>query len=138
MSTTGTSALLRRSTDPPKRCRCAFHDRLAEYLFEMAPELELAYAITVHKSQGSEFDAVVMPITGSKSKMHYRNLLYTAVTRARRRLIILGQPRHRDGCKRPQDGALHQPQGDAARAGERIICSLKVQSYCKKRWLFPI
>ena len=57
----------------------------------MAPELELAYAITVHKSQGSEFEAVVMPLSGYKSKMHYRNLLYTAVTRARSRLIILGQ-----------------------------------------------
>ena len=78
---------------PSKTMQVRFDDRLAEYLFEMAPELELAYAITVHKSQGSEFDAVVMPITGSKSKMHYRNLLYTAVTRAKERLIILGQPR---------------------------------------------
>ena len=76
---------------PAKTLRIRFDDRVAEYLFEMAPELELAYAITVHKSQGSEFEAVVMPLSGYKSKMHYRNLLYTAVTRARSRLIILGQ-----------------------------------------------
>ena len=76
---------------PAKTLRIRFDDRVAEYLFEMAPELELAYAITVHKSQGSEFEAVVMPLSGYKSKMHYRNLLYTAVTRAKSRLIILGQ-----------------------------------------------
>ena len=46
---------------PAKTLRIRFDDRVAEYLFEMAPELELAYAITVHKSQGSEFEAVVMP-----------------------------------------------------------------------------
>ncbi len=76
---------------PTKTLLIRFDDRVAEYLFEMAPELELAYAITVHKSQGSEFEAVVMPLTSYKSKMHYRNLLYTAVTRAKSRLILLGQ-----------------------------------------------
>ena len=76
---------------PSKVMFIRFDDRVAEYLFEMAPELELAYAITVHKSQGSEFEAVVMPLSSYKSKMHYRNLLYTAVTRAKSRLIILGQ-----------------------------------------------
>ena len=76
---------------PSKTLMIRFDDRIAEYLFEMAPELELAYAITVHKSQGSEFDAVVMPLASYKSKMHYRNLLYTAVTRAKNMLIILGQ-----------------------------------------------
>lgn len=76
---------------PSKLLHIRFDDRVAEYLFEMAPELELAYAITVHKSQGSEFEAVVMPLSGYKSKMHYRNLLYTAVTRAKSRLILLGQ-----------------------------------------------
>ena len=76
---------------PSKVMFIRFDDRVAEYLFEMAPELELAYAITVHKSQGSEFEAVVMPLSSYKSKMHYRNLLYTAVTRAKSRLIILGK-----------------------------------------------
>lgn len=76
---------------PSKTLFVRFDDRVAEYLFEMSSELELGYAITVHKSQGSEFEAVVMPLTGYRSKMHYRNLLYTAVTRAKSRLVILGQ-----------------------------------------------
>ena len=58
----------------------------------MAAELELAYAITVHKSQGSEFDAVVMPILGGYDKLYYRNLLYTAMTRAKRLLVLVGDP----------------------------------------------
>lgn len=67
-----------------------FEDRLAQYSFDLLDQLELAYAITVHKSQGSEFEAVVMPLTGYHSKMHYRNLLYTAVTRAKKLLILVG------------------------------------------------
>ena len=51
---------------------------------------EVAYAVTVHKSQGSEFQAVVMPLLGGFPKLYYRNLLYTAVTRARRLLILIG------------------------------------------------
>ena len=67
-----------------------FEGRRANYSFDMAVQLELAYAITVHKSQGSEFEAVVMPLTGGFSKLCYRNLLYTAVTRAKKLLIIIG------------------------------------------------
>jgi exodeoxyribonuclease V alpha subunit len=62
----------------------------AEYSFEMLRELELAYAITVHKCQGNEYDAVILPLMGGKSRMYYRSLLYTAVTRAKKLLIILG------------------------------------------------
>lgn len=68
-----------------------FEERVAYYSFDMASELELAYAITVHKSQGSEFEAVVIPILGGYDKLYYRNLLYTAITRARRLLILVGQ-----------------------------------------------
>lgn len=67
-----------------------FDMRLAYYSFEMANELELAYAVTVHKSQGSEFEAIILPIMGGYDKLYFRNLLYTAVTRAKRILIILG------------------------------------------------
>lgn len=67
-----------------------FDDRSAVYPFESVGELEHAYAITVHKSQGSEFRAVVMPMTGIVDKLAYRNLLYTAVTRARELLVIAG------------------------------------------------
>ena len=75
---------------PSKTIQIRYDDRTANYLFEMADQIELAYAITVHKSQGSEFEAVILPLMHHKSKMHYRNLLYTAVTRARSTLILLG------------------------------------------------
>ena len=59
----------------------------------MLSYLELAYAITVHKSQGSEYDAVILTIFDGYEKLYYRNLLYTAVTRAKKLLIIIGQNR---------------------------------------------
>ncbi len=67
-----------------------FDSRRVTYPFEMLEQLELAYAITVHKSQGSEFEAVVIPVLGSFKKLFYRNLLYTAVTRAKKLLILIG------------------------------------------------
>nr|MCR4925900.1 AAA family ATPase [Clostridiales bacterium] len=67
-----------------------FDERIAAYSMEGAKELELAYAITVHKSQGSEFDAVVMPMLNVVPQLSYRNLLYTAVTRAKNIMIIVG------------------------------------------------
>ena len=68
-----------------------FEDKLATYSFENQDQLEHAYAVTVHKSQGSEFEAVVLPLERRHPKLHYRNLLYTAVTRARRLLIMTGE-----------------------------------------------
>ena len=65
-------------------------DRLVLYELDMASELELAYAMTVHKSQGNEFPAVVMPVFPGPSQLSYRNLLYTAVTRAKELLILAG------------------------------------------------
>lgn len=67
-----------------------YDDRMAEYPFESAAELEHAYAVTVHKSQGNEFPAVVMPVTSVMGQLSYRNLLYTAVTRAKRLMILVG------------------------------------------------
>lgn len=65
-------------------------DKDVEYDFDEADELEHAYAITVHKSQGSEFDYVILPILTGYKKLLTRNLLYTAMTRAKKMLIILG------------------------------------------------
>jgi exodeoxyribonuclease V alpha subunit len=62
----------------------------------MLDNLELAYAVTVHKSQGSEFDAVILAVYAGYDKLYYRNLLYTAVTRAKKLLIIVGQNRRVD------------------------------------------
>ena len=70
-----------------------FDGRIAEYTYEMLDQLELAYAISVHKSQGSEFNAVIIPLLGGFEKLYYRNLLYTAVTRAKKLLIIVGSRR---------------------------------------------
>lgn len=67
-----------------------FDDRIAVYDFASSCDLELAYAITVHKSQGSEFKAVIVPVFGKSRLLNYRNLLYTAVTRAQKILILVG------------------------------------------------
>ncbi len=68
-----------------------FDDKLIEYEFEALNNLELAYAMTVHKSQGNEFNAVLIPIYAVPSMLCYRNLLYTAVTRAKKILILVGE-----------------------------------------------
>ena len=65
-------------------------DRLVEYDFEELEQLEHSYAITIHKSQGSEFDYVILPIFTGYKKLLTRNLLYTAMTRAKKMLIIIG------------------------------------------------
>lgn len=67
-----------------------FPDRVAEYNGEEVGQLELAYAVTVHKSQGSEFDCVILPLLDFPYQLKYRNLLYTAVTRAKKLLIVVG------------------------------------------------
>lgn len=67
-----------------------FDGRLATYPLENVKELELAFAITVHKSQGSEFEAVIMPVIDVPPNLCYRNLFYTAVTRAKSKMITIG------------------------------------------------
>ncbi len=64
--------------------------RIVEYPFKMLEELELAYAVTIHKSQGSEYPAVVIPLLGGPRMLMNRNLLYTAVTRAKKCVTIVG------------------------------------------------
>ena len=64
--------------------------RIVEYPFKMLEELELAYAITIHKSQGSEYPAVVIPLLSGPRMLMNRNLLYTAVTRARKCVTLVG------------------------------------------------
>ena len=69
-----------------------FDDRLANYDQNTLAELEHAWAITVHKSQGSEFEAVIIPLQNWHQRLYYRKLLYTAVTRAKKLLILVGRP----------------------------------------------
>ena len=73
-----------------KTYKVRFDDRTASYDSESIGDLELAYAATVHKSQGNEFDCVILPMFRGAPQLMYRNLLYTAVTRARKMLIIVG------------------------------------------------
>ena len=78
---------------PQQECMVIrFDDRIATYTFDMLNELELAYAITIHKSQGSEYPAVVIPIYSGPRMLMTRNLIYTAVTRAKKCVCLVGLP----------------------------------------------
>lgn len=67
-----------------------FDDRVADYPFDIMEQLDLAYAITVHKSQGSEYSVVILPVYPCAPMLMTRNLLYTAITRARTMVILVG------------------------------------------------
>lgn len=73
-----------------KRVVVNYEDKRVTYTYDMLEELELAYAVTVHKSQGSEFDVVVMPVYNAAPMLMKRNLLYTAVTRAKQFVVLVG------------------------------------------------
>lgn len=75
-----------------KMIKICFYDKTAAYTYESASDLDFAYAVTVHKSQGNEFDAVIIPMFPGPPQLYYRNLLYTAVTRAKKTLILVGNP----------------------------------------------
>ena len=68
-----------------------FDDKTAEYTYEDIIDVDLAYCSTIHKSQGNEFEAVIIPMYNSPPQLLYRNLLYTAVTRAKKLLILVGK-----------------------------------------------
>lgn len=86
----GDIGVLKEINQPDGTMRILFDDRDTVYPIEFASELEHAYAVTVHKSQGNEFEAVIMPAVDVISQLAYRNILYTAVTRARNIMIIVG------------------------------------------------
>jgi len=70
-----------------------FDNRIVDYPIDEIQDLTLAYAISIHKSQGSEFDNVIVPIFKSYNIMLTKNLIYTAITRAKKKLIIIGDPK---------------------------------------------
>ena len=86
----GDVGILAEINRPLSSLTVVYEDKTAVYDLENAGDLELAYAITVHKSQGSEFPAVVMPMYPGPKQLYYRNLLYTAVTRAKSLLVMVG------------------------------------------------
>ncbi|MBQ9757177.1 MAG: ATP-dependent RecD-like DNA helicase [Clostridia bacterium] len=76
---------------PKQTMSVVFDDKKVVYDFLDLTEIELAYALTVHKSQGSEFDVVIMPIFDTHRLLTTRNLLYTAVTRAKKLVVLVGK-----------------------------------------------
>jgi exodeoxyribonuclease V alpha subunit len=96
-------------------------DELIPYDFAELDELQHAYAVTVHRSQGSEYPAVVIPVTTSAWTMLQRNLLYTAVTRAKRLVVLVGSKRaiaravRTEGAGRRYTALAHRLQRQRAR-----------------------
>lgn len=86
----GDIGILQEINPSSQTVKVKFDDRVAMYDADSLSDLELAYACTVHKSQGNEFEAVVMPVSNFPPQLMYRNLLYTAVTRAKKMLILVG------------------------------------------------
>ena len=87
----GDTGIIHTINDFAETAEIEFEDgRFAEYSFKQLDELELAYAVTIHKSQGSEYPAVVIPILSGPRMLLNRNLLYTAVTRARKCVTVVG------------------------------------------------
>ena len=78
------------SIDEEEQTLTIAYPRVVEYDFTELDEIVLAYAITVHKAQGSEYPAIIMPIITQHYIMLQRNLLYTAVSRARKLVILIG------------------------------------------------
>ncbi|BBO69195.1 hypothetical protein DSCA_31250 [Desulfosarcina alkanivorans] len=83
-------------------------NRTVDYQRDDIAELDLAYAITIHKSQGSEFEVVVIPVLAQHFKMLYRNLLYTGLTRARRLAVLVGTRKAMAMAVRNQDTSRRQ------------------------------
>ena len=83
-------------------------NREVNYKKEDIMELDLAYAITIHKSQGSEFKAVIIPILTQHFKMLYRNLIYTGLTRAKNLAVFVGTRRTLSMAKKQQDVSQRQ------------------------------
>ena len=89
----GDIGLIRSADRVNNRLEIDFEGRKAVYDVEMMKKIEHAYAVTIHKSQGSEYPAVIIPLPNGMDKLSYRNLLYTAVTRAKSTLILIGTVR---------------------------------------------
>src|SRR5262249_37688496 len=93
MSTTATSGRWARSIRKKARSRLTLRVGLSPMMSENSMKSPWAYAATVHKSQGSEYPVVVIPLATQHYPMLARNLLYTGVTRGKQLVVVIGQPR---------------------------------------------
>jgi exodeoxyribonuclease V alpha subunit len=101
-----------------KMFKVKFEDRLAEYEFVEADQIVLSYAVTVHKSQGSEFPVVIMPILTQHYIMLQRNLLYTGMTRAKKLMILIG---NRKALSMAVNNARMEPRFSRLRARLKLL-----------------
>ena len=108
-------------------------DRKLTYTTEQLAHVDLAYATTIHKAMGSEFETVIIPIVKAHTIMLYRNLLYTAVTRAKKKVILVGHKPilfmavHRAGRAHPPvlQGIPHRTKRTAGTATGRLNVIMK-------------
>ena len=108
------------SIDPESETLCVdFDGKLARYGFDSLIELEHAWAVTVHKAQGSEYRAVVLALTGGPAMLMTRSLLYTAVTRARELLILVGDE---EAARKMIDNYRRSRRYTALRVRLRKLC----------------
>lgn len=87
----GDIGILAEIDEKEEKLTIEFEDKIAVYDFSLLEELEHAYAITVHKSQGSEYGTILIPLYSCPPMLRTRNLIYTAVTRAKKRVILVGR-----------------------------------------------
>lgn len=86
----GDMGIIQEIDDYTETIKVLMDDRTVKYDYKLLDELELAYAITIHKSQGNEYPAVILPILSGPKVLMHRNLLYTAITRAKQCVVIVG------------------------------------------------
>ena len=91
----GDIGIIKRIDNEELTCEVSFFPdgRVVHYERDDIPQLDLSYAITIHKSQGSEFEIVILPVLTQHFKMLFRNLLYTGLTRARKLAVVCGNPK---------------------------------------------
>jgi exodeoxyribonuclease V alpha subunit len=105
-----------------------FDDRLVKYDFGELDEISLAYAVTIHKAQGSEFPAVVIPLATQHYMLLQRNLIYTGITRGRRLLVLIGQKKalaiavRNDRSQKRYSGLLASLKGNRREVPPKSFC----------------
>jgi exodeoxyribonuclease V alpha subunit len=106
----GDIGLIRAIDNEAPSCEVDFFpdSRRVEYNRDQLAELELAYAITVHKAQGSEFDVVILPVLSQHFRMLFRNLIYTGLTRGRKLAVLVGSRQALAMAVRNQDTSRRQ------------------------------